>query len=200
MADGKKRKQNVYVKIFVYILSNFDFSLPMKIEYGIIKSNIGYLCPQRGRNRFAFCLAEGARFCAAAGSPPARGPKKERNAMDLRECYAELGGDYEGVVGRFHGERLVLKFTLKFLEDGSYALLRDSLGDGRMEEAFRASHTLKGVCQNLGFTKLYESSAALTEALRACGPLPPEADGLFLQVTEDYERTAAAIRRLQNAL
>lgn len=119
--------------------------------------------------------------------------------MDLRECYAELGGDYEGVVGRFHGERLVLKFSLKFLEDGSYALLRDSLQNGRMEEAFRASHTLKGVCQNLGFTRLYESSAALTEALRGCEAPPPEADGLFCQVTKDYECTAAAIQKLQGA-
>lgn len=120
--------------------------------------------------------------------------------MDLKECYAELGGDYEGVVGRFHGERLVLKFSLKFLEDGSYAMLCDALQNGRMEEAFRASHTIKGVCQNLGFTRLYESSAALTEALRDRTAPLPETDGLFAKVTEDYEATTAAIRRLQSTL
>lgn len=116
--------------------------------------------------------------------------------MNLKECYAELGGDYEGVVGRFHGERLVLKFSLKFLGDGSYMLLAASLQSGNAEEAFRASHTLKGVCQNLGFTRLYESSAALTEALRP-GVIPPEAEGMFAKVTEDYEITTAALRRLE---
>lgn len=120
--------------------------------------------------------------------------------MDLKECYAELGGDYEGVVGRFHGERLVLKFALKFLDDGSYAMLCDALKNSRTEEAFRASHTIKGVCQNLGFTRLYESSAALTEALRDRTALPPETDGLFARVTGDYETTAAAIRKLQSGL
>lgn len=116
--------------------------------------------------------------------------------MNLKECYAELGGDYEGVVGRLHGERLVLKFTLRFLSDGSYALLRDSLKSGDAGEAFRASHTLKGVCQNLSFDRLYESSAALTEMLRA-GSIPPEAEALFARLTADYEATVGAIQKLQ---
>ena len=35
-----------------------------------------------------------------------------------------------------------------------------------MKEAFRAAHTLKGVCQNLGFTNLYQPTYDLTEVLR----------------------------------
>ena len=50
--------------------------------------------------------------------------------MTLQECYAAMGGDYQGVMGRLPSERMVQKFVLKFLNDGSYDLLLRS-----MEEA-----------------------------------------------------------------
>ena len=118
--------------------------------------------------------------------------------MSLKECYAVLGGDYDGVVSRFHGERLVQKFALKFLADGSYQLLQDSLDAQNYEEAFRAAHTIKGVCQNLSITDLGRSSSALTESLR--GGWTPEAAGLADQVKADYERTVQAIRAFQEGL
>ena len=46
--------------------------------------------------------------------------------------------------------------------DGSYQLLQDSLAKEDYEEAFRAAHTIKGVCQNLAFDKLGNSSEHLT--------------------------------------
>lgn len=112
--------------------------------------------------------------------------------MTLQECYAAMGSDYGDVIGRLRSERLVQKFVLKFLDDPSFDLLCRSMQSGQWEEAFRASHTLKGVCQNLGFTKLGQSSSALTEALR--GGYTPQADGLLDQVMADYEMTANAIR------
>ena len=69
--------------------------------------------------------------------------------MTLQECYAALEGDYEGVMGRLRTERLVQKFVLKFLDDGSYNLLTGSMESGNYDEAFRAAHTIKGVGQNL---------------------------------------------------
>ena len=115
--------------------------------------------------------------------------------MSLKECYVSLEGDYEDVLGRLRSERLVQKFVLKFLNDGSYDLLCRSLESGDYGEAFRAAHTIKGVCQNLSFTKLYHSSHQITEALRTkdydlAGQLLP-------QVEADYAQTAAAIRAFQ---
>ena len=52
--------------------------------------------------------------------------------------------------------------------------------------AFRAAHTLKGVCQNLGFDALYVPSSALTEALR--GGSLDGADELFPPVEKEYQR------------
>ena len=43
--------------------------------------------------------------------------------MTLQECYAAMGGNYDDAIGRLRSERLVQKFVLKFLTDGSYDLL-----------------------------------------------------------------------------
>lgn len=115
--------------------------------------------------------------------------------MGLKECYQAMGADYEAVIGRLRSERIVQKFTLKFLQDPSYDLLIKSLAEGNGEEAFRAAHTIKGVCQNLSFTRLYASSSRLTEALR--GGLSADAAPLAEQVTKDYQETIAAIKALQ---
>lgn len=115
--------------------------------------------------------------------------------MTLQECYAALGGDYDEVIGRLRSERMVQKFVLRFLDDKSYELLCGAMESGNYEEAFRAAHTIKGVCQNLDFTKLYASSSQLSEALR--GGFTPEAPALAEQVAADYKQTVEAIRTYQ---
>ena len=118
--------------------------------------------------------------------------------MTLQECYLALDGDFEEVKHRLPTDRMVQKFVLKFLNDPSYQLLCDSMEAGNYTEAFRAAHTIKGVCQNLSFTRLLASGEKLTEALRD-GPTP-EAPALFAQVQADYRQTVDAIRRFQEEL
>ncbi len=115
--------------------------------------------------------------------------------MTLKECYAALEGDYESVMGRLPSEKFVQKFVLKFLNDGSYDLLLRSMEAEDYAEAFRAAHTIKGVCQNLAFTRLYHSSSELSEALR--NGLTPEAPALVERVAADYRQTIEAIRTYQ---
>lgn len=118
--------------------------------------------------------------------------------MTLQECYSALGGDFEDVKRRLPTDRMVQKFVLKFLNDPSFQLLCDSLESENYPEAFRAAHTIKGVCQNLSFSQLQESSEKLTEALRD-GPTP-EVPALFAQVKADYQRAADAIRAFEKEL
>lgn len=115
--------------------------------------------------------------------------------MTLQECYAAMGGDYAGVTSRLPTERMVQKFVLKFLNDGSYDLLVRSMEAEDYAEAFRAAHTIKGMCQNLSFTVLGRSSSTLAEALR--NGYTPEADPLLEQVKADYASTAQAIQTFQ---
>lgn len=115
--------------------------------------------------------------------------------MSLKDCYTALGGNYDEVLGRLRSERMIQKFVLKFLNDGSFDNLCEAMKNGSTEEAFRAAHTIKGVCQNLSFTKLGQSSSELTEALR--GGFSPEAEQLAEQVKADYQQTVSAIREFE---
>ncbi len=118
--------------------------------------------------------------------------------MTLKECYESIGANYEEVIGRLRSERLVQKFTLKFLDDKSLELLKKSLEEENYEEAFRAAHTIKGICQNLSFDKLLASDMVLTEALR--DGKGPDVDRLAEQVFADYEQTVSGIRAFQESL
>lgn len=115
--------------------------------------------------------------------------------MTLQECYAALDGDFAGVSGRLPSEKFIQKYVLKFLDDGSYELLLRSMEEENWEEAFRAAHTIKGVCQNLSIQKLQDSSSRLCESLR--NGYTPEADDLAEEVRADYAQTVAAIRSFQ---
>ena len=115
--------------------------------------------------------------------------------MTVKECYEQIGSDYAGVLKRLGSEALVKRFALKFLKDPSYQELKDALIKKDGETAFRAAHTLQGVCQNLGFDRPYESSAALTEHLRGRDCSGYEA--LFEELTVRYEALMAALKELE---
>lgn len=89
----------------------------------------------------------------------------------------------------------VRRFALKFLQDDSFPNLKKALEEKDAPTAFRAAHTLKGVCQNLGFDALYVPSSALTEALR--GGSLDGADELFPPVEKEYQRVVEALKALE---
>ena len=92
--------------------------------------------------------------------------------MSIQEFYKTIGSDYYEVEKRLGSGKMVSYF----------------------EGAFRASHTLKGICSNLGFGRLYEVSAALTEALR--GRSMEGSDALFEEVVREYDLLIGALREL----
>ena len=107
--------------------------------------------------------------------------------MTIQECYRQMGANYEDVLKRLYNEGMICRFTLMFLNDDSYPKLEQALKEGNVKEAFRAAHTLKGVCQNLGFTNLYQPTYDLTEVLRT-GTLEGTKE-LFDSVTCQYKIT-----------
>lgn len=106
-----------------------------------------------------------------------------------------MGGDLAKVKTRLPSSSLITKFITKFLDDSSFSELCRALQNGQREEAFRAAHTLKGVCANLGFDQLGASAGKLTELLRPESNGVPE-DAVFIlnEVKHDYESTVGAIR------
>lgn len=117
--------------------------------------------------------------------------------MDLKECYISFGGDFDEVLGRLRREQTVQKFAYKFLNDKSFAQFEASMENKDYEEALRAVHTLKGICQNLSFTALYKSSSLVTNALRENDYR--KAAELIPQLSEDYYRIIHSIEEYKNS-
>lgn len=117
--------------------------------------------------------------------------------MDVKAFYEQIGGSYEDVIGRMQLEKLVVKYLLKFADDPSFHQLDLAMQHQDMDGAFRASHTLKGICGNLGLKRLYEASHVLTESLRN------HEDGekvseLFLIVQKEYKQVVRALETFKD--
>ena len=115
--------------------------------------------------------------------------------MNLKDCYIKFGGDFDEVLGRLRREQTVQKFVYKFLDDKSFSLFEASMGNKDYAEALRAVHTLKGICQNLSFDRLYEVSHELTELLRDRTGEQPGIPEAMEKVTEVYEMTIEEIKK-----
>lgn len=115
--------------------------------------------------------------------------------MDIKECYAAMGGDYADVQRRLKRDTLIKKLLLMFPRDENYQLLCTSVKDKSWEEAFRAAHSLKGVCLNLGLAKMANISSDLTEELRHGEP-ESDLQPLLDQLSELYNRTLSVIAQL----
>lgn len=111
--------------------------------------------------------------------------------MTIEECYKKMGANYQDVIKRLPSVSMIEKFALKFREDTSFQELETALNEKQVDLAFRAAHTLKGVCMNLGFDHLYKPSFEITESLRASNL--ELALQQFDAVKEQYTKTIEAL-------
>lgn len=116
--------------------------------------------------------------------------------MTVKECYEAMEGSYDEIVGRLRTDERIAKFLRRVAEDGSYALLVNSFAENNIAEAFRAAHTLKGVCMNLSLTRFGKSASDLTEALRGKAEFGADAADLLEKVKTDYALTVKCISEL----
>jgi two-component system sensor histidine kinase/response regulator len=94
--------------------------------------------------------------------------------------------DLKGALRRMGGNQALLDQLLNDFrrEQGTVAEdLRRAVGEGRIDEAERIAHTLKGVAGNLGAKRLYEASARLEKALAKGSPASVEAWAATLLAT-----------------
>lgn len=124
----------------------------------------------------------------------------ERNEinMTIKELYENIGEDYQDVFDRFMMEKMIQKYVLKFIEDPNFLLLKQSLESNDEDEAFRAGHTLKGVCANMGFLKLEKLSSQITELLRHHEV--DKAQKLFPDLEREYLLIKDAIIQYQQSM
>lgn len=113
----------------------------------------------------------------------------------LKEFYNLVGSDFEDVVRRFNGNPdMVKRFVLKFPSDESFSNLKSFLEKNNGKEAFLAVHTLKGICANLGFTRLYSCASDVTELLRE--EKTDEAKKDFTRLETEYTHLIESIKKI----
>lgn len=114
--------------------------------------------------------------------------------MTLEECYRALGGSYSDVLARLVDDKMITKYLNKFTEDTSYRDIFTALENNDYETAFRAAHTLKGICLNLGLENLYKAAYKVTEALRQkTDETTPE---MLDELKSSYNSSILAIQQL----
>ena len=122
--------------------------------------------------------------------------------MTLQELYQNMNGDYEQAIRVLRMDKLVDKHIRKLTQNGVVDKLIDAATRMDPTERFEAAHAMKGVCANLGLTRLSEAASELAEEYR------PGKERRFTddQVKERishiealYKQTAEAIQAYVNA-
>lgn len=98
----------------------------------------------------------------------------------------DFGVDTAGALERFMGnEELFFRFLHKFTEDTNIIKLKEAIENGNRQEAFNASHTLKGLTGNLSLVKLSGLFSSQVEFLR--GEQWEQATALMPEIEAQYE-------------
>ena len=114
---------------------------------------------------------------------------------ELERFYSAIGSNANPVIERFGGNAEITKrFIKKFAAEESYENLKKALASNEAEEAFRAAHTLKGICLNLDFDCLFEKSSIITEYLRSKNIV--EASKFFPGLEREYIKLIALLQEL----
>lgn len=115
--------------------------------------------------------------------------------MTLKQFYSIMGANYDDVLRRLGGEALMRKLLEMLLRDNNMAVLKESVENRDYDQAFRAAHTIKGVCMNLGLSRLSQSAIGITECLRSRGSWE-EAVHMFSTLEREYIATINAVNDL----
>lgn len=122
--------------------------------------------------------------------------------MNLQDFFTVSGSSYEEIHNRISSDSLLKKFLRQFLEDTTFKSLEQAISKKEYKNVFFASHSLKGVCSNLGLSNLEKKLIVLLEYLRTNSENPnideKYCNDLFYQIKQDYEKVTSAIKTLEN--
>ena len=61
--------------------------------------------------------------------------------MTVKECYSQMGGDYNNVLSRFYDEAMIKRLLGRFIDHTSFRALEQAMTEGDTQAAFNAAHT-----------------------------------------------------------
>lgn len=117
---------------------------------------------------------------------------KETDGMDF-SMLNSIGINTENAVERFMGnEALYVKMLKKFLDDKTYSALTAAVSENSRQASLEASHTLKGICGNLSFEKMYALFSEQVVLMRA--DKWDEAYAMMTEIAEQYDILTKTLR------
>jgi HPt (histidine-containing phosphotransfer) domain-containing protein len=112
--------------------------------------------------------------------------------IQITQGLTEAGIDVKQGIGRVGGnEALYQKLLRKFLQEGTYSALLESIEQENWPAAAEKIHTLKGLAANLSMEALREDSIRAEQNLKA--GLAPEN---MASLTANYQKVIGAIQTL----
>ncbi len=103
------------------------------------------------------------------------------------EKLIEAGVDVEDLLRRLMGNTMLVKvLTNKFIADTTYEQLVSACAAQDWKKAEFASHTLKGMCGNMGLTDLFADFTEQVQLFRT-GEYE-KAEAMMSKISENYEK------------
>ena len=122
--------------------------------------------------------------------------------MTLEELYASIGGDYGQALKVLRMDKLIDKHIRKLTKNGVIDSLIAAGENMDPTELFETSHAVKGICANLGLTRIAEAASEISEEYRPGNPrtMSDEEVKQKLQVIADlYQATTEGIENYISA-
>ncbi len=122
---------------------------------------------------------------------------KEKDGMteEAKKKLEEGGVNVEEAMQRFmNNDKLLERFLIKFVSDGSYGNLVKAMEEKDCDKAFTEAHTLKGVTGNLALSGLNSVISEQTDHLR--GKDFDAAAEMMPRVTALYEEVLGVIKEV----
>ena len=122
--------------------------------------------------------------------------------MTLEELYASIGGDYEQALRVLRVEKLVDKHIRKLTKNGVVDRLIAAGEDMDPTQLFETAHAVKGICANLGLTRIAEAASEISEEYRPGNPRTmsdEEVKQKLQEIADLYQATTEGIENYISA-
>ena len=117
--------------------------------------------------------------------------------MQFQDIYKNESAPYETVLRHFNSnQKLLHTFVLKFPNDAVYPSLLNDMQEKDYDAALNSAHSLKGICANLGFSRLSDAAAVMVRFFRA--KQIEDAVRQFENVTREYVNIVNLIQQIEN--
>ena len=122
--------------------------------------------------------------------------------MTLQELYQMMDGNYEQALRVLRMDKLLDKHIRKLTGNGVVENLLEAGNTMDPTRLFETAHAMKGVCANLGLTRLSDAASEIAEEFRpgnSRSMTDDEVKAKLSHIAELYARTVEGIRQYTEA-